>query len=112
MHAYLIEDFVGISVDYAICYRISTILTKVFAFICWLIFKISSRIFLIERRYLGYAISFMNRSMSMRVYVGFCLLFTFVWMDFAVLKRLDFLQRFYAWSVKTWDTLLMRLVIR
>ena len=30
MHAYLIEDFVGISVDYATCYRISTISTKDF----------------------------------------------------------------------------------
>ena len=100
MHAYLIEDFVGISVDYATCYRISTILTKVFAFICCLIFKISSRIFLIERRYLGYTLSFINRSMSMRVYVGVCLFFTFVWMDLAVLKRLDFLQRFLCMECK------------
>ena len=94
MHDCLIEDFIGISVDYATCYRISTISTKDFAFICCLIFKISSRIFLIRRRYLAYTLSFMNRSMSMRVYVGVCLFFNFVWMDLAVLKRLDFLQRF------------------
>ena len=42
----------------------------------------------------------MNRSMFMRVYVGFCLFFTFVWMDLAVLKRLDFLQRFLCTECK------------
>ena len=81
MHDCLIEDFIGISVDYATCYRISTILTKDFAFICCLIFKIPFRIFLIGRRYLAYTLSFMNRSMYMRVYVGVCLFFSFVWMD-------------------------------
>ena len=94
MQKCLIEDFIGISVDYATYYRISTISTKYFAFICCLIFKISSRTFLIRRRYLAYTLSFMNRSMFMRVYVGVCLFFTFVWMDLAVLKRLDYLQRF------------------
>jgi len=100
MHDCLIEDFIGISVDYATCYRISTISTKDFAFICCLIFKISFRIFLIGRRYLAYTLRFMNRSMSMRVYVGVCLFFTFVWMDLAVLKRLDFLQRFLCMECK------------
>ena len=100
MHDCLIEDFIGISVDYATCYRISTISTKDFAFICCLIFKISSRIFLIRRRYLAFTLSFMNRSMSMRVYVGVCLFFNFVWMDLAVLKRLDFLQRFLCMECK------------
>ena len=112
MHDCLIEDFIGISVDYATCYRISTISTKDFAFICCFIFKISSRIVLIRRRYLAFTLSFMNRSMSMRVYVGVCLFFNFVWMDLAVLKRLDFLQRFLCMECKTWDTLLMRLIIR
>jgi len=100
MHDCLIEDFIGISVDYATCYRISTISTKDFAFICCLIFKISFRIFLIGRRYLAYTLRFMNRSMSMRVYVRVCLFFTFVWMDLAVLKRLDFLQRFLCMECK------------
>ena len=106
MHDCLIEDFIGISVEYATCYRISTISTRDFAFICCLIFKISFRIFLIGRRYLAYTLRFMNRSMSMRVYVGVCLFFTFVWMDLAVLKRFDFFKGFYTWSVKIWDTLL------
>ena len=100
MHDCLIKDFIGISVDYATCYRISTISTKDFAFICCLIFKISFRIFLIGRRYLAYTLRFMNRSMSMRVYVRVCLFFTFVWMDLAVLKRLDFLQRFLCMECK------------
>ena len=100
MHDCLIEDFIGISVDYATYYRISTISTKDFAFICCLIFKISFRIFLIGRRYLAYTLRFMNRSMSMRVYVGVCLFFNFVWMDLAVLKLLDFLQRFLCMECK------------
>ena len=100
MHDCLIEDFIGISVDYATCYRISTISTKDFAFICCFIFKISSRIVLRRRRYLAFTLSFMNRSMSMRVYVGVCLFFNFVWMDLAVLKRLDFLQRFLCMECK------------
>ena len=100
MHDCLIEDFIGISVDYATSYRISTISTKDFAFICCFIFKISSRIVLIRRRYLAFTLSLMNRSMSMRVYVGVCLFFNFVWMDLAVLKRLDFLQRFLCMECK------------
>ena len=93
-------DSIYISVEYATCYRVSTISTKDFAFICCLIFKISFRIFLIGRRYLAYTLRFMNRSMSMRVYVRVCLFFTFVWMDLAVLKRLDFLQRFLCMECK------------
>ena len=36
----------------------------------------------------------------MKVYVGVCLFFNFVWMDLAVLKRLDFLQRFLCTECK------------
>ena len=47
-----------------------------------------------------FTLRYSNGSMSMRVYVGVCLFFNFVWMDLAVLKRLDLLQRFLCTECK------------